>query len=283
LLATLQHARQLPLLEYLFALGLVPCLYGLHVHVALRLGGSRVEPAIVIAGAVNAWSVGTLTPARAGDLSLAYFLSGKVQEVHAVAIVAADKLVSLGALALLACLSAIFVSVPYGHILVLGAGLVFAAVIVALASVRAGSDSLLGRVMGHTFGPATLEAWEEFRMLVLAPRFLMWCWTAATARWLYVCAINLLIFRAVSQQPGFGHVTAATAVGRIISLVPVSVGGVGVKEPAQILIYAAASVPADAVVAVSVLGMACSLVVAAVAPLLCTPNMSPNAPKAVTE
>jgi uncharacterized protein (TIRG00374 family) len=87
-------------------------------------------------------------------------------------------------------------------------------------------------------------------------------------RWLFICASNLLIFRAVAQHPEFQHVIAATAVGRIISLVPVSIGGVGLKEPAQIMIYRATDVPAEAVLAVSVLGLACGFAIAAVTPLL---------------
>ena len=47
--------------------------------------------------------------------------------------------------------------------------------------------------------------------------------------WLFICGSNVLVFRAVSQSPDFPHVVASTAVGRIISLVPVSIGGVGIK------------------------------------------------------
>ncbi|MHB1297045.1 MAG: lysylphosphatidylglycerol synthase transmembrane domain-containing protein [Gemmatimonadaceae bacterium] len=283
LLATLRRTRPGPLAAYLLGFGLVPVLYGLQVHVALRIGGRRMPLGTTIAAAVNAWSVGTLTPARAGDLTLTYFLGGRVAEADAVAIVVADKLASLCALAALACLSTLFVPVPYGGLLALGAGIVLFVALSALAIARVrGVGTVPGRVASRLFGPRAVGAWEQFRALVRAPRFLAWCLAAATMRWVYICAINLVIFRAVAQRPDFGHVIAATAVGRIISLVPLSVGGVGLKEPAQMVIYAGAGVGAEAVVAVSVLGMACGFLIAAVAPLIVRASLAPERAGRVT-
>jgi hypothetical protein len=56
-------------------------------------------------------------------------------------------------------------------------------------------------------------------------------------------------------------------VGRIVSIVPVTVGGVGLKEPVQMVIYADAGVPENVVLAVSLVGMACAFVLAALWPL----------------
>jgi uncharacterized protein (TIRG00374 family) len=115
------------------------------------------------------------------------------------------------------------------------------------------------------------------QVLARSPRVLAWCLVATTLRWLYICGSNLLIFRAVAETPDFRHVTAATTVGRIISLVPVSIGGVGIKEPAQIVIYREAGVPAEAVLAVSALGLASAFLVAAVAPLIARAMMRTEA------
>jgi uncharacterized membrane protein YbhN (UPF0104 family) len=87
-------------------------------------------------------------------------------------------------------------------------------------------------------------------------------------RWVYVCAANLVLFWGAGATPGIGVVTAATAVGRIISIIPISIGGLGVKEPLQIAILDGAGVSAETVIAVSVIGMACGFVAAAIAPLI---------------
>jgi uncharacterized membrane protein YbhN (UPF0104 family) len=266
LLATLRGVHVVPLVAYLLGFALVPLLYALQVQVALRIAGNR---GATVAAAVSAWSVGSLTPARTGDLTLSFFLGGKVAEADAVAVVVADKLASLGALAALACLSTLFVSVPYGDALALGAVAVVAISLSTFAAAWLGGEgSTLGRVVGRFVGERAAGAWGRFGALVRTPWFIAWCFAAATVRWLYICAINLLIFRAVAETPGFGHVVAATAVGRIISLVPLSVGGVGLKEPAQMVIYAGAGVGPESVVAVSMLGMACGFLIAALAPLV---------------
>lgn len=248
LASTLATMHLLPVLAYLGAFLAVPFLYGLQLHGAFRIAGHNVTPRQSVAAAVQSWSIGSLTPARAGDLTLAYFLGGAVPERDALAVVLADKLLSLVVLAALALGSSLVVTVPYRDALVVGTGLVLIAVLVALVALR-------------------IPRLEQVRTNLATPRMLLWVSSMATLRWAYICAINVVIFRAVDFAPGIATVTAATAVGRIISIVPVSIGGMGIKEPAQILIYAGAGVTAEAVVAVSVVGMACGFLVAAIAPL----------------
>jgi glycosyltransferase 2 family protein len=269
LAATLRHTHPLWLTLYLGAFLLVPVLYGVQLLGALRLAGHRIPAAPVIAAATQAWGIGTLTPARAGDLSLAYFLGGRIPESDAIAAVSIDKLVSLMTLALLALVSAAGIALPYGDVLLFGAAIAIGGTVVMLAIVCVrGADSPVRALARRWLGANAEAAWERVRALAGSPRVLAWCLAMTTVRWLYICGSNLLVFRAVAEHPDFRHVVAATAVGRIISIVPISIGGVGIKEPAQIVIYRANDVPAEAVLAVSALGFACGLVIAAIAPLL---------------
>lgn len=266
---TLRAMRPLPVLAYFAAFLAVPFLYGLQLHGALRITGQQVSARRTVGAAVQSWSVGSLTPARAGDLSFAYFLRGDVPEPQAMAVVLADKLLSLVVLAALALGSALVVDVPYGDALALGTALVMGATLVAFVLVRVpGADTPLRRVVRRVLGAGGVEGWEQLRRNLSAPPLLLWTTAMVALRWMYICTINVIIFQAVDHAPGLGIVTAATAVGRLISIVPVSIGGMGIKEPAQIIIYGGAGVPADAVIAVSVVGMACGFAVAALAPLL---------------
>jgi uncharacterized protein (TIRG00374 family) len=269
LVATLRGTRPLWLALYLGTFFLVPVLYGVQILGALRLAGSKVPAPSVIAAAVSAWSVGTFTPVRAGDLSLAYFLRGRVPEGDAIAVVSIDKLLSFITLALLAAASAVGLSLPYGGEFFRGAiiALTIAATVLAILCTRGKYNPV--RIITRRWVGARVDAARE-RMLALAsvPGVLVWGLIMSAARWLFICGSNVLVFQAVAESPGFGHIIAATAVGRIISLVPVSIGGVGIKEPAQIAIYRATDVPAEAVLAVSVLGLASGFLVAAIAPLV---------------
>jgi uncharacterized membrane protein YbhN (UPF0104 family) len=269
LAATLRGTQPLWLALYLLAFLLVPMLYGVQLLGALRLAGHRLPGASVIAAATQAWGIGTLTPARAGDLSFAYFLGGHIPQSDAIAAVSVDKLVSFTTLALLALLSAAGMSLPYGGALVFGATIAIAGALASLTVVCVrGADTPVRAVARRWLGAGGEAAWERMRALAASTRVLAWCLAMTTVRWLYICSSNVLIFRAVAEQPDFRHIVAATAVGRIISLVPISIGGVGIKEPAQILIYGATGVPAEAVLAVSALGLACGFVIAAITPLL---------------
>lgn len=266
---TLRAMRPLPLLAYFVAFLAVPFLYGLQLHGAFRLSGQGLAAGTTVAAAVQSWSIGSLTPARAGDLSLGYFLRGAVPEPQAAAVVVADKLLSLVALAALAIGSALLVDLPYGNAVALGTALVLAAAIAAFVLVRVpGADTPLRMLVRRVLGVGGIAGWERLQAHLASPRLVLWTAAMVALRWMYICAINTIIFRAVDHSPGLGVVTAATAVGRLISIVPVSIGGMGIKEPAQIVIYGAAAVPSEAVVAVSVVGMACGFAVAALAPLL---------------
>lgn len=268
-LAALRAMHPLAILAYTLAFAFVPFLYSLQVRGGLLRLGHQVGGDAVMRATVQSWSVGTLTPARAGDLSLAFFLGSAVPKLDATAIVVLDKLVSLIVLALLAIVSVIVVQAPYATAFVIGVSWVFGGLCALLAFVAipvrdAPSSGLARRILGV---PGA-ETWARIRAIVATRGLLRWSLTMATLRWGYVCAASLLLFWGAGARPDFGSVVAATAIGRIISLVPVSIGGLGVKEPLQVVIYAGAGVPAETVIAVSVIGMGCGLLAAAIAPLL---------------
>src|SRR5690606_35464655 len=61
----------------------------------------------------SSWAVGTLTPARAGDLSLVLLLRRYAAEHDVAAVVLADKAISLTVLAVFACGSAYALEMPF--------------------------------------------------------------------------------------------------------------------------------------------------------------------------
>lgn len=258
----------------------VPFLYGLQLYGALQISGSRPPFGHAVGAAVNSWSVGTLTPARAGDLSLAFFLEGEVPASDANAMVIVDKAVSLVVLAGIALLSAPLMPEAVSRAVMLGSGLVFAVAIAGLTLLATPSvDTPLRATILRLLGATAEASWASLRRFVRNARLLLWSTLMAAMRWCYIGVINLLIFRAFDASPDLSTVLAASSVGRIISVVPVSIGGLGVKEPAQILIYGSGGVSADAVMAVSIVGLACGFVVAAVAPIVARPFARPVVPE----
>jgi uncharacterized membrane protein YbhN (UPF0104 family) len=268
LMEALRTTRGGPLLGYLAGIAVGPLLLAGEIWIALRLLGPRVSLRRVVSASVGAWSVGALTPARAGDFSMAYFLRPEVSGADTLSLVLLDKVMSVGALAVLGSISAAWVDVQHERFIMGAAALVLALIIVSGFSVRSSGAGLGGRLGGRFLGGVPSRTLDALQRLLRKPSVLIWLSAAAVTRWVYLCAVNLLVFRAVGENPGFGHVVAATSIGRIISLVPVTVGGVGLKEPVQIPIYAEVGVSPKSVVAVSIIGMACVLLTATVYPLV---------------
>ena len=269
ILSLLARTRPGPLLLFLAGTALAPALFGLQIGIALRIGGNAPPLRRAVLAATNAWALGTLTPARAGDLSLAILLQPEVRQAHSVALVIADKVCSILVLALLACVSAFLLHLPYTRVVV--AGVLFALTSLSLVFVLTwGTHApvVLQRLAERLRLSLPIEAYGSLRSLARTPQLVAWFIAASFLRWIYICGVNLFIFSALSQAPSIGHVIAGTAVGRIVSILPISIGGIGLKEPVQIPIYRSAGVPSEAVVAASLLGAACSLLVAALYPLV---------------
>jgi len=87
-------------------------------------------------------------------------------------------------------------------------------------------------------------------------------------RWGVVFVLNYLLFKGANQNPSAITIIAATTVGRLITLLPISIGGLGIKEPIHIIIYSLDGILPEAVVAVSVLGMSCNYIISALIPFI---------------
>jgi len=278
----IRQTRPAPLLLFLAGTGLAPPLFGLEIGIALRLAGSDTSLRRSVLAATNAWAVGTLTPARAGDLSLAVLLQPEVEQARSIALIIGDKVCSITVLAFLAWLSALCLRLPYTPAVIAGGGLALTAVLLVFAlTVRPDAPALIRWIGERSKISLPTEAYAALRTFVRTPYLVVWVLAASLVRWVYICGVNLFMFAALSQSPSIMHVIAGTAVGRIISIIPVSIGGIGLKEPVQIPIYASAGVVSTAVVAASDLGTACSLLVAALYPLfLGVPRLDqPNKPE----
>jgi hypothetical protein len=277
LVETLRGTGPVALLAFLVGLALAAPLYGLQLWLALRLRGNRPPLRATVAAAVGSWSVGTLTPARAGDLSFVFLIRGRATESDALAVVLADKMISLTTLAMLACVSGYTLDLPYREALLVAT---IAACGAAWGVFYLAGSPVVRLVERWGAGPLIkrgVAPWGAMQELLRKPRALLLLGTTSLLRWLYICQVNVLIFMAFGYRPGPVDLISGTAVGRILSLLPVTIGGVGLKEPVQIVIYGRAGVPAEVVVAVSLVGMACGFLLAALWPLILGPRREASA------
>lgn len=265
---TLSGANLLLVGLYAAGLALTSLLYATQVWRAFHFAGYPCGWRHTTRAAVNSWSVGLITPARAGDLTLPYFMGDAVPGGIAVAVVATEKLMSLAWLATAGLVVSTGLAADSSALPVVAAA-VLAAVLVLLATAR---SDILSRALTRwgtpSFRRLAADTLDAVAGLLRQVRYVGFTVGAVTVRWMVVFMLNLLLFHAVGYEPGLVYVVAATSIGRLLALVPVSVSGVGVKEPIQIVIYGLADIPGEAVVAVSVLGIAATYLVAAILPLV---------------
>ena len=188
LIASVAQTDPLWLTAFVATYAVVPAIYGVQMAVALHLLGIDVSPRLAVAGSVNSWSVGMLTPARAGDLSLAYFLSSEAPARDTVALVVVDKILSLVILAVLACLAVLTIGFEYAQVVVTGAGVVLVAVLsVVLASRLPGAVQPVLKLGRRAMGGLPENIYDSFRRFVSHPRFLVFAIASSTGHWLIIC------------------------------------------------------------------------------------------------
>lgn len=255
------------LLGFFVLYALTPALFGVEVWGMLRLTGCQLRSGDVLIASANAWSVGVLTPARTGDLSLACFLRGHATTGDLLAIVILDKLLSVCVLALGTLGSAYAIGLPRAA-LVAGATLVAGGLALVIVITRvAAVPSWARRFVRRLSGSLPTEAYRSLARLARHPGVLAWSSAFVVARWVYVCGAIWVAFCALGASPGLSYVVAGTMAGRLIAAMPLSVGGAGLQEPVQITIYALQGIAKEVVVAVSVLALGCLFLVAALLPL----------------
>lgn len=260
-----------PSLLALYALGFAisPVVYGLQLHRSFHALAHPIDADRAIRAAISSWSIGLLTPARAGDLSLPIFVRPDVPGGTAAAVVIVDKLFSIALLAIVAVTTVALLGLSVTPVL---AGSSILLVIIAAAAI-AFHKLVAGRTRKLSFVPLRFRdraaaVVDAASVVVTSRRCLGITFVGVVARWSFLFCLNLLLFRALGASPSLLVVMAATSVGRVIALLPLSIGGVGFKEPVQILIYDAGAIAPETVIAVSVVGLAIAYLTAAVWPPL---------------
>jgi uncharacterized protein (TIRG00374 family) len=265
----LLRTRPTWLLLYLVGLGALPLLYGCQIWVSLRLLGHDLPVSSALSGSVNAWAVGQITPARAGDLSLAHFLGAKAPAPVVVSLVVVDKALSLALLAFIAAVAGVTLEFSLATSVIIASAILLGVLgigsVLFLAILRIPRAWRLLPQFARRFSEQARQA-----LLAVTARWSLIAWNlvAILLKWTVVFTLIWVLFRSLDYYPHVRFVTAASAIGRLLALVPVTVGGIGLKEPIQIVIYQLDGIPDEAVVAVSTLGASLGFLMTAFLPLL---------------
>lgn len=260
-----------PVYLIIFFFSMIAVIYfvAFEIWISLKILGVNLGHNTVIAAGMNSWAIGTITPARTGEISLIYFLNGRVAQSKVLGVLALSKVCTLLVLCTMALISLWPLNLDINPILC--NGILFLVVILFIFCILTISGkgqvflNIFAKYRPKEFITDQLSVFEE---VFKKPRLYAWMFFSICCRWGVVFVLNYLLFKGANQNPSAITIIAATTVGRLISLLPISIGGLGIKEPVHIIIYSLDSILPEAVVAVSVLGMSCNYIISALIPFI---------------
>ena len=276
--ATVRQADRYYLLLYVITSMGLPCLFAVEMGLIIRSLGYPVGRGVVARAAIHSWSIGMLTPARAGDLSLSHFLRKHIRVPVVIAIVATNRFITLTFLccmALFTCsLLPSFVAWPVALSTLAVLGIVVGAFV---ASIQANVLTFWLRWTRPVLGRLPESTLREAKLLLSKPRFIFLCVSFSILRFFWGVGVNTILFKALGATINPPLMTAAISSSRVLSLVPVSFWGIGLKEPLQMAAFGQVGVSSATVVAVSILGLAWMWAIAAILPgIISDPLSCPN-------
>ncbi len=200
------------------------------------------------------WSIGMLLPGRVGDLSIAYFLSKEKMSIgQGAALAVLEKAITV---AILLGLGALSLLVLYPTIQVLIA--IFAAGIVGLILLglmisKKGQSIIRGFLPG--FIEKKIAGFQDalFMMIEKHPITLVLVGIATVFRWGASITAIFLIFQMYGADISYVTVLLFQALILLITLVPISINGLGVRETSAVLLFSQAGVPEAVTVSVYLL------------------------------
>jgi uncharacterized protein (TIRG00374 family) len=192
------------------------------------IGGDVVRLAV---GRIRGWRIGSTLISIVLDRSFALF---------AILIVIAVTAPLLGGIA--DRYNLFWISV--GPLAAITLGIMFARPILRLAS------ALLDKIF---LGPHLRSYVESLVAIASSPWLLAMVTGLAISVHLLSMGSLVLVLRAFDVDVGFGQLAAASAVVIFAQVMPISIGGWGVREAASVAVFSAISVPADVALSASIL------------------------------
>jgi len=195
------------------------------------------------------WSFGLFIPGNVGEFSLIYFLKKKDVSIgEGTSIMMIDKVITLMITALIA-LAGFFIFFPKD---VFRLSLFLFAIFVILAFSLTNTGRMLikryilrkyavkfkgfSRVLFHIFKEKKSYLFLNFLLTIL--------------RFIVIGLVFLVIFVSLGQSIGLTQIIIINSIGIIISLIPITPAGLGVREAVAVLLYSRIGVPGEVTITV---------------------------------
>jgi len=208
-----------------------PLLSAIRWKTILRTMGHDIPFSRATLTIAGVWPLSAVSPSKSGDLLKAYSLRAELKPMVVAGSVLTERALDVMVLSVLALLGGIYFrdyrifSVALTVLIALMAGFVFVRLNVSLP-------------IGHKMQNQLRDLFLSFRALWGNPRVTLLILFFTVANWLASIGQTYLLFRGVGADVSLGFTAAALPIAIFAGLLPISIGGMGTRDTAMVLLFA---------------------------------------------
>ena len=235
-----------PLVLILFATTLV--LGGIKLWVLLRGVPKRIPPSRVLSYSMLSWSVGLFTPGKVGEFSLVYLLKKEGLEVgKAIGVTLIDKVITLSTI--LICSGAgMFIFFGLTYVVYLPLALAAAAFVVYLALFYAKKINSERFNRGLRDFKSLIKEFAQKHISLLLINVIL-----TIIKWCIIGVAFFVVFESFGRSSNIFMIIIINMTIIIITIIPITLHGFGLKEVAAVYLYGMINIPEDVAVASSLI------------------------------
>lgn len=212
-------------------------LNGVNITLFLQAVGKRIKFWKIVVWSNLAWSIGLFFPGRFGEFSIVYFLKGEgVEFGESTAVALLDKMTTFFVLSVLSIIGVFYyfdLTQAFWLAGILIAVLAGSIAIFLNARLRGWVKEYLLRKYSRLFKGFN----ESFRRILGNKKMLLGNASVTAIKWFFSLFAFQVIFLSLGAEVKVTDVMMISSLATIISLIPISLGGIGLKEYTAVYLF----------------------------------------------
>lgn len=220
----------------------------LNIKILLKSMGAKINFFKLMKYYLISWSIGLVVPGKIGEFSIAYFLKKEGLEGGPSFIIPLmDKILTFLCVSLIASVGIFFFfGISNAIKLLLGT-----LVIVAISSILFLSERIRNLIKKYILGKYS-NYFNKFSktlkyMIKNSKKYLVMNIILTFAFWMVTAFVPFFIFKGFGVTVHWFFVLTISTIGTMLSIIPISISGLGVREGVGMLLYSQIAVPREAV------------------------------------
>ena len=245
ILSSIENTGFLPILVFALIFFIYTSLESICLKIIIDSLGKRVKFTKIVRYYLISWAVGQFTPGNLGELSIIFFLNKekgmKIGKTSAISI--ADKIITFTLIFIIGVI-ALFFYLPIKEAIYLSLIIAIIGVLLLLFALNTKTRGIITRRIfrknHHIIDLFDKDIKTFFfkRKKEVALNF-----GVTIIRWAILFAGVWLLFYATGAKVNFFHITGIMSLNTLVSLIPISVSGLGIREASGVYLFKTIGIP----------------------------------------